>query len=231
MKPGLFDYPRQAAFGRALPKSKVYAFGKPTRRLRDCFTREIHQITWQYKLAPQTINLPATASVPEIQVFAIELKPAIDQLTEEILRCIDKAIAFPILFEITTPESGLVRITTAYKRPSEADPAKWVVGDYFSTDWLPADTMRSPLPVALDLGGLYEQMLRQLMPTLARPGESMQSLADRQRAIALKQRESVKLQAALDREKQFNRKVQLNAQLRTLTDELTALMDGPSPGK
>ena len=58
------------------------------------------------------------------------------------------------------------------------------------------------------------------MPIEARHGESMQALADRQRAIALKQRESAKLQAALDREKQFNRKVQLNAQLRTLTDEL-----------
>ena len=108
-----------------------------------------------------------------------------------------------------------------------ADPRQNVgeeVAARFSTDWLPADTMRSPLPVALDLGGLYEQMLRQLMPTLARPGESMQALADRQRTIALKQRESVKLQASLDREKQFNRKVQLNAQLRTMQEELASLM-------
>ena len=28
MSGGLFDYPQQAAFGRVLPKNKVYAFGK-----------------------------------------------------------------------------------------------------------------------------------------------------------------------------------------------------------
>ena len=53
----------------------------------------------------------------------------------------DQAIAFPILFEITVPTSGTatssgraharIRTSAAYKRPSEADSAKWVVGDYF----------------------------------------------------------------------------------------------------
>ena len=59
----------------------------------------------------------------------------------------------------------------AYKRPSEADSAKWVVGDYFATDWQPADSERSPLPVSLDLAGLYEQLLRRLMPLTEAPSE------------------------------------------------------------
>ena len=82
-----------------------------------------------------------------------------------------------------------------YKRPSEADSSKCVVGDYFSTDWLPADTARSPLPVALNLAGLYEQMLRRLMPIAARPGESVQALAERYRCLASKQRELAELDA------------------------------------
>lgn len=223
--PGLFDYPQKAAFGRVLPKNKVYAFGKATRRLRDLFAAEISQIVWRFKLAPETINLPAGPGVTEIQIFGLELKPGIDELSEDILHCIDIAIAFPIFFEVTAPTANgnRIKVITAYKRPSEADSSKCVVGDYFSTDWLPGDTTRSPLPVALNLMGLYDQMLRQLMPVESRPGESLQALADRHRTMIIKQRELAKLEAQLKREKQFNRKVEINAHLRTVTAEMNAL--------
>ncbi len=225
MKGGLFEYPPKAAFGRVLPKSKVFAFGKVTRRLRDLFAAEIDRIVWRFKLAPETVNLPAGPGVTEIQVFGVDLKPGINELTEDILCCIDNAIAFPIFFEVIAPnrKGDRVKVITAYKRPSEADSAKWVVGDYFSTKWHPADTTRSPLPVALNLASLYEQMLRQLMPIGPRPGESLQALAERHRIMALKQRELVKLEAKLKREKQFNRKVELNAHLRSVKAEVEAL--------
>jgi hypothetical protein len=222
---GLFDYPQNAAFGRVLPKNKVYAFGKATRRLRDLFAAQVNQIVWRFKLAPDTINLPASPAVTEIQIFGVELKPGIDDASEDILYCIDNAIAFPIIFEVITPaDTGdRIKVIAAYKRPSEADSSKYVVGDYFSTDWLPAHTTRSPLPVALNLTGLYEQLLRQLIPIEARLGESLQALAERHRSLALKQRELATLEAQLDCEKQFNRKVDLNAHLRSVKAEVDAL--------
>jgi len=109
-----------------------------------------------------------------------------------------------------------VRVVAAYKRLSEADSTKWVVGEYFATEWLPADTTRSPLPVALNLASLYEQILRQLMPVAGKPGETLQSLAERHRLMAVKQRELARLETQLKREKQFNRKVQLNATARSV---------------
>ena len=228
MTKGLFDYPQKAAFGRVLPKSKVFAFGKVNRRLRDLFAVEIDKIVWRFKLAPETTNLPEGQGVAEIQVFGVELKPDIDDLTEEVLHCIDNAIGFPIIFEITATarKGNRVRVVTAYKRPSEADSSKWVVGEYFSTNWLPTDTMRSPLPVALNLGSLYEQILRQLMPVAGKPGETLQDLAGRHRTMAVKQRELAKLEAQLKREKQFNRKVELNAHVRTIKAEVEALTYG-----
>lgn len=223
---GLFEYPSKAAFGRVLPKSKVFSFGKVTRRLRDLFAAEIDRIVWRFKLAPETVNLSASPGVTEIQVFGVDLKPGVTELTEDILNCIDNAIVFPIFFEITAPASkgDRIKVVTAFKRPSEADAAKWVVGDYFSTKWLPADTTRSPLPVALNLASLYEQMLRQLMPIGPRPGESLQALAERHRVVAVKQRELQKLESQLKREKQFNRKVELNTHVRTVKAEVEALI-------
>lgn len=228
MTAGLFAYPQKAAFGRVLPKSKVFAFSAASRRLRDLFAAEIDQIVWRFKLAAETINLPAGPGVNEIQIIGVELKAGISDVSAEILHCIDNAIAFPIFFEVTAPTASgnRIRVIAAHKRPSEADSSKWVVGDYYSTEWHHIDAARSPLPVALDLASLYEQMLGQLMPIRARAGESLQALAERHRVMALKLRELEKLEAQLNREKQFNRKVEINAQLRAVKAEFDALTDG-----
>lgn len=231
--PALFDYPDRAQLGRNVPKNRIVVAGKLSRRVRDQLTTQVARIVWQYKLAPETLNLPATKAVPEIQVFTLTLKPAGigDELPIDVLRCIDRAIGFPLVFELSAGrEDGAarnqVRVAATYKRPSEADASKWVIGEYFATDWLSADTTRAPLPVALDLDRLYEQMLRQLIPVPARQGESMADLVERHSRIAVKERERRRLEARLNRENQFNRKVELNQQLRQLHEELSALEGG-----
>ena len=216
----MFAYPKQSAFGKVLPKSKIYQHARVTRRVQQCFVDQVSRIVWQHKLSPETTNLPARAGVPEIQVFTLALKT--ETLDEDVLRCIDKAISFPILYEVTF--ENRIKEMAAYKRPSEADSAKWVVGDYFATEWQPADSERSPLPVSLDLARLYEQLLRQLMPLAARNGESLKAHAERLAMIRSKEREMDKLEARVNREKQFNRKVELNAELRTIKNELESLI-------
>lgn len=62
-------YPKQAVFGRTLPKNKIYEHSGANTRLKDLFVEQVEQIVWQYKLAPETINLPARPGVPELQVF------------------------------------------------------------------------------------------------------------------------------------------------------------------
>jgi hypothetical protein len=163
----LFDYPERAAFGRVVPKTRIEAHGRPGRRVRDALTAEVARIVWQYKLAPETVNLPARTGVPEIQNLRIELKAGITKPSFDVLRCIDRAIASPIIFECQGGD-GMLCTIAAYKRPSEADRQKWVIGDYFVGVWTAANTSRQPLPVALDLAGLYTRMLRQLMPWAAR---------------------------------------------------------------
>jgi len=217
----LFAYPDQSAFGRVLPKSKIYAHARAGRRVRGHFTSEVAQIIWQHKLASETINLTGKTNVPEIQIFTITLKPEIDDLNEEVLRCIDKAIAFPIIYEVIRQDC--IRVAASYKRPSESNPAKWVVGEYFSSDWLPIDSPRAPLPVALNLESLYEQMLRQLMPLPARANESLKDQVHRLEQVEAKQKQIAKTQAHLKKEKQFNRKVERNSQLRELQTELDNL--------
>ena len=215
----LFDYPKNAAFGRVLPKSKIYEHGSPSAAVRQLFVRQVEQIVWQHKLAPETVNLKASKAVPEIQIFSITLKG--DELKPEVLRCIDLAIPFPIIFELRF--DGKVKPIAAFKRPSEADVSKWVISEYFDGNWVSADIQRKPLPMVFDLEALYGQLLMPLMPYPARPDEGLQARVERMELIRLKQRELDRCEVRLRKEKQFNRKVAINAELRDLKQELENL--------
>ena len=153
------NYPKQAVFGRTLPKNKIYEHSGANTRLKDLFVEQVEQIVWQYKLAPETINLPARLGVPELQIFSIQLKAS--ELNLDVLRCIDGAVQFPIIFELSF--DGRTKVIAAYKRPNESDASRWVLSDYFATAWLPSDCERAAMPLALDLGGLYEQLLHSLI--------------------------------------------------------------------
>lgn len=217
-----FDYPKSAAFGRVVPKSKIYDHAGANTALKDLFVREVDQIVWRFKLAPETTNLGATKTVTEIQVFNISLKTG--SLDEAVLRAIDRAIPFPLIFELTWRSKR--KATAAFKRPSEADGAKWVISEYFATDWAPEDAPRVPLPVALDLGALYDRMLTAMMPAPVQTDEDIQVRVDRMEAIRAKTREVERIKARLTREKQFNRRVAINAELRAAKHELERLTVG-----
>lgn len=219
----LIAYPKQAAFGRVLPKNKIYEHSGANTRLKDLFVEQVEQIIWQYKLAPETINLPTRPSVPEIQIFSIQLKST--ELHEDVLRCIDGAVQFPILFELNQGQGDKAKtqVVAVYKRPSEADVSRWVLSSYFATDWIPAATARTAMPLALDLAHLYAALLQTLLPMSARPQEALPDLIARVELARSKRREVEKTQARLAKEKQFNRKVEINAILRQLKFELERL--------
>jgi len=238
----LYDWPRASGFGRVIPKNKIYEHAGANISLKDLFVREVDQIIWSHKLAPETINLAATNKVAEIQIFRITARTA--TLDAAVLRAIDKAIPFPLIFEVA--HGDRVRLAAAYKRPSEADSARWVVGDYFQGDWLPEDAPRTPLPVVLNMGALYERLLEPLVagqtaklvpsmgegqqtpftpaePDRSVPLEERIALAD---AIKAQTREVERIKARLGRERQFNKRVAINAELRAAKQELERLTVG-----
>ena len=238
----LYEWPRAAAFGRVIPKSKIYEHAGANTALKDLFVREVDQIFWSHKLAPETVNLAATKQVVEIQIFRITARTA--TLDRDVLRAIDKAIPFPLIFELV--HGNRVKLVAAYKRPSEADSSRWVVGDYFEGDWLPEDASRAPLPVALNLGALYERLLSPLVegqtarlipgtgdsPATSGSATALEepiSLEERivlAEAIKAQLREVERIKSRLAREKQFNKRVAINAELRAAKQQFERLTAG-----
>ncbi|RMB51781.1 uncharacterized protein DUF4391 [Sphingomonas sp. PP-CE-3A-406] len=224
MTEAFFDYPKAAAFGRIVPKNRIYEHASVGTVLKDLFVNQVDQIVWMYKLAPETTNLSATKAVSEIQVFGVSLRTG--KLDEEVLRAIDRAISFPLIFELS--RSGKRKAVAAFKRSSDADPKKWVVGAYFSTDWVSDDGPRQPMPLALNLGGLYDALLTALMPKAVsnEAGEDMQARVARMEEIRAKTREVDRIRTHLAREKQFNKRVAINAKLRAARNDLEHLSGG-----
>jgi hypothetical protein len=116
-------------------------------------------------------------------------------------------------------------MVACHKRPSDADAKQWVCSDYFASPWQPATAPRQTLPVVLDMVALYDSLLRTLISLPARPQEKLADLVMRLGKLNALQRDIQKTQAQLAKEKQFNRKVGINAQLRQLQNELTSLKD------
>ena len=215
----MFAYPKQARVERVLPKNKLYANAQVSAALKRKFVERIDKIVWEYKLSPETINLPSKKSAPEIEVFTVHLRD--EEIGEDVLRAIDNAIPFPIIFELVYETR--IKTKAAFKRPSEADAAKWVTEVYFESDWRASDEPREELPTALDLGVLYEKIINSLMTVPKKDGEEIRAYVERLAEIQQKQKQAAKLESRIKKEKQFNRKVELNAELRKLRNEIAEI--------
>jgi len=231
----MFLYPERARKDRILPKNKIYGNAQPTRAMRQRFVTEVDQIVWRYVLGTENLNLPPRPGIEEIQIFEIALKTG--QLKEDVLRTIDRAIPSLIFFELTFQSQ--VRFAAAFKRPpvsaaGDAAAGQPVVEAYFETPWQPSTAPRLLLPVAIDLGGLYEQMLRQHMLASplglhSRAGESLAQTVARGVQIRALRRECQRLETVLRKEIQFNRKVEINRELRQSHAELLVLERAAHP--
>ena len=117
-------------------------------------------------------------------------------------------------------------VVLAYKRLNESGVTKWVIEQYLFSEWVTqfeAEQLKTPLPIALNLGGLYEQMLKALLPIEAVSGESIEDQTQRFNHITQILNVIEQLKRKIKNEKQFNRKVEMNRQLKALQLKMSQL--------
>ena len=211
--------PKEDAFGRMIPKSKIYQHGGANTSLKELFVEHVEKVVHASVLTTKTTNLPAKGYVKEIHIISIIQRT--DKLPIRIIEAIDKAIAYPVVFACCY--NGKLQYAAAYKQPSESDKNKWVTGEYFFSDWLKPDSQEQDLPLALDLQSLYEQLVSALVNIRGRQGETVNQLAERAETLRIKQNQAETLQKKIHKEKQYNRKVDLNRELKQLGKEIEGL--------
>ena len=150
----MIDFPESAKVGRIIAKEKFY--GKTDTATKNLFQNEIARITWEYKLAPETINLPAK-HWPEVEVFRITLKNY--DLPSKVLKVIDSAIPYPILFFV---EKGTAKkAVICYKEQNQKNENTAKVDTYFETEW--NDEKLSNIKIdGLDIDTVFGNFVRQI---------------------------------------------------------------------
>jgi hypothetical protein len=208
-----------AKVDRLIPKQRLYDEAGAGAAVKQRFVDEVQRVRWAYKLGEESLRLAPGETVTEIQVFVIELKGS--DLHNSLLAFIDRAIPSQVIFELRreTGRGAEQAITAAYKRSGSTTKT----ADYFRTAWIEADQPRVPLPAALDMDGLYDQLLGGLLPYPIRPSEDLSAALERMSHIRSLGREVSALEKRVRTEAQFNRQVELRNQLRTRQADLDDL--------
>ena len=234
----LYHYPSTAKVDKIIPKNKLYQRGSANHRIERLFVEQVESIRWAYKLSPHTINLNDSETIKEIQIFSIVSR--VERLDTEVLQFIDKLIPSPIIFEIVFEDK--IKVIANYKRQSQADSQKFVLGKYYATDWQDL-TQREDLPIVFGIADLYEYFIEQLLlstnkaspnvvlipniaanlSTMTQKTDSIEDKIAHAEKVALLTKQIYELQKRRYKEKQFNRQVEMNLQLQTLQKQLKDL--------
>lgn len=209
--------PRSTELNRRIPKQKFYENLPVTPAIKRAFVEQIKTIWWRNKIAASTMNLAAGGAVTEIEVFEIQLnQPSLD---EAVLRLIDREIPYHILFLLTC--KGKAQAWIGYKEAAGSGAAAFKVNQYYHTDWLDADKLALKLD-GLNLDAVYESFVRQIAGDAlqADRGESLIESIDRSTKRTELEKKIAALEAKIRREKQFNRQMEMNAELKMIKREL-----------
>lgn len=218
----MIGLPKSTEFNRRIPKQKFYENISVSPTLKRVFIDQIKVIYWRNKVAATTMNLAASETVTELEVFEIKLNG--QQLDESVLRQIDKEIPYHILFLLEY--DGKYQAWTAYKEAAASGTNAFKVGTYYHTDWLPEDEL--PLKVeGLSVDKVYENFVRQIAGDVLRSEEgkteSLKESVERDNRRQELEKQIAALQTKVRKEKQLNKQVQLNAELKKLRAELNQL--------
>ncbi|GAA1904556.1 DUF4391 domain-containing protein [Lapillicoccus jejuensis] len=217
----LIQWPETAKVDRVIPKERLYAEASAGAALKQRFVDEVQRVRWAYKLGEESLRLAPSESVTEIQVFVVDLKGS--SLDNSVLAAIDKTVPSQIVFELRRKDGLWAEqvMTAAYKRTG----SKIRGSDYFRTGWISSEQPRIPLPAALDMDGLYSQLLGSLLPHPIRPVEDLSDALDRVGRIRVLTREISALEKKLHTEPQLNRKIDLRKQIKERTQVVAELTD------
>jgi hypothetical protein len=215
----MLGLPKSTEFNRRIPKQKFYENIDISPVLKRVFIEKIRIIYWRNKIAPTTVNLAQGEKVTEIEVFEVRLTEQMQP--EPVLRQIDKAIPYHIVFLLEY--EGRYQAWTAYKEASSGVNA-FKVHSYYHTDWLPEEDLPLKLE-GLNIDKVYENFVRQIggESLTAEGEETLQQSVERDIHRQDLQKQIAALQAKVRKEKQLNKQVQLNAELKKLKKELEDL--------
>jgi len=235
--------PPSALVEQRVPKKLLSEHGAPTTADKRQIQDGIEEIIWVAALKPTNIGVPAFEDAVrqylEIAVLTVELRSAAK--SARIIELIHRAIPYPLV--LAAGQDGAVSLSLAHKRWSQGEAGKVVIEDLRlvalsldapsnQEDAFLASIAVSRLP-SQNIFTFYDGILAQfsaleasrITGAFAKPDSTEHASALREgldRHTRL-QRDLDMLRAKAAKEKQINRRVELNLEIKRLQVELAAI--------
>jgi hypothetical protein len=247
--------PPSALVEQRVPKKLLLEHGAPTATDKRQIQDGIEEIIWVAALKPTNIGVPAFQDAVreylEIAVLTVELRSAAK--SARLIELIHRAIPYPLV--LATGQGEAVTLSLAHKRWSQGEAGKVVIEDVrlvnLNSTALSPDTPSnqedaflaslsvSRLPAG-NLFVLYDGLLARLAALEAsritgafappESGEDATALHQSLDRHAKLQRELELLRARAEKEKQINRRVDLNLEIKRLEAELASTKESLAMG-
>lgn len=200
------NLPKNAIVNKAIPKQTFYSRLSISNKLKNEFIEKIQKITWAYKLSEKTLNIDKTKNVEEIQIFQIELKQK--EIPKNILKLIDKAISYPILYIFRFEEDVVYGISLK---------EKGVPDNYYFSKWNEDIIFDFNAP---NLEIVYQKIIKKFIKGLNIDNKKFTEIIREDAIINDIEKELGNLVEKRRREKQFNKKVIINQKIKIKQEEL-----------
>ena len=214
----MLGLPKATEFNRRIPKVKFYENINITSSLKRLFVDHVKTIYWRNKIASTTTNLSAGKYVTEIEVFEVNLNSS--QVDINLLKSIDSVIPYHILYILEYNEKYQAWIR--YKETTGIEKKISKVDRYYHTNWCEETELIVKLE-GLNLDDVYENLVRQIAGNKLQSDNSTKSLKqsiEREKEIETLQKQISILQNKIRKEKQLNKQIEMNTELKMLRSVL-----------
>ena len=216
----ILNFPSTTIVNKPVPKNAFYGRSNDS-SLREFLTREFEGIVWLYKLAPATLNVEDGEYVHEIDVFYCRMKE--NEYSIKPFCAMDELLPRHTIFIIEY--GGKFDLLMHYKEMSVVHgEQKWKCG---------ISELKRDIRIETDILNIqgqsmdtvYNGLLSQISGLSASTKEEYKEQVDIRKQIESIQKQILMLQKRIKAEKQFNRQMELNTEVRQLRKEITLLTD------
>jgi hypothetical protein len=213
----MIEFPESTCYGKRMPKEKFYSRLEVSSVVKRSFVDDVDYFVWCHKLSKTTLNLAAGDKIKEIAIFDVYLKH--EDCNRGIFDVIDKSVAVYVVYVLHYGERVCVNI--AHKEPTANNQGGFRIVERFESGWVEASQAQLRIE-GLDFDKVFENFVRQVagesLPTAT--SASLTQDIERQKQHDKIMRQIATLEAKRRNEKQFNRQMELSAEIKKLKEQL-----------
>ena len=231
------NIPDSCFIGNTIYKKLFYENADLSASDKSLFTDTISKVTWLCCLKPETINIPAykdeVRDYPEIEVIEVLLHK--DYKLKRIAEIIMRTIPYPMLLIFKLEDKR--QFYVAHQRTNQSDSSKNTIEEFIATGWLTSgsalfDKLNIKQMRFINFYTLYSDIVDAIsiyrLSTIMPTDDNITGTEARELSTKIEdiEQEITSLRAKLKKETQFNRKMELNIEIKRLEQNKNKLLGG-----